>query len=40
MQLNKISFSFNEDSNEDFYYIYYFENKTKTEQKFNCFLNK
>ena len=40
MQSNKISFSFNEDSNEDSYHIYCFESKIKTEQKLNCFLNK
>ncbi len=40
MQLNKISFSFDEDSNEDFYHIYCFENEMKTEQELNCSLNK
>ncbi len=40
MQLNEISFSFNEDSNDDSYHTYYFENKMKTEQKLNCSLNE
>jgi len=40
MQLNEISFSFNEDSDDDFYHMYCFENKIKTEQKLNCFLNE
>jgi len=40
MQLNEISFSFDEDSNEDFYHTYYLKNKTKTEQELSCSLNK
>ncbi len=40
MQLNEISFSFDEDSNEDFYYTYYLKNKMKTEQELSCSLNK
>ncbi len=40
MQLNEISFSFNENSNNDSYYTYCLKNKMKTEQKLNCSLNK
>ncbi len=40
MQSNKISFSFNEDLNNDSYHTYCFEDKMKTEQKLNCSLNK
>ena len=40
MQSNKISFSFDEDSNDDSYHTYYLENEIKTEQKLNCFLNE
>jgi len=40
MQSNEISFSFNEDSNNDFYHMYYFENEMRTEQELNCFLNE
>ncbi len=40
MQSNKISFSFNEDLNNNSYHTYCFEEKMKTEQKLNCSLNK
>ncbi len=40
MQSNEISFSFDEDSNNDFYHIYCFKSKMKTEQKLNCSLNE
>ncbi len=40
MQLNEISFSFNEDSNDDSYHTYCFKNEMKTEQELNCSLNK
>ncbi len=40
MQSNEISFSFNEDSNNDSYYTYCLENETRTEQELNCSLNE
>ncbi len=40
MQSNEISFSFNEDSDKDFYHTYCLENEMKTEQELNCSLNK
>ncbi len=40
MQSNEISFSFNEDSNEDSYYTYFLENEMKTEQELSCSLNR
>ncbi len=40
MQLNEISFSFDENSNDDSYYIYCLENEMKTEQELNCSLNE
>jgi len=40
MQLNEISFSFDEDLNDDSYHTYCLESKIKTEQKLNCSLNK
>jgi len=40
MQLNEISFSFDEDSNDDSYHTYCFENETRTEQELNCSLNR
>jgi len=40
MQSNEISFSFNEDSDDDSYHTYCFKNKIKTEQELNCFLNE
>ncbi len=40
MQSNEISFSFNEDSDDDSYYTYYLESKMRTEQELNCFLNE
>ncbi len=40
MQSNEISFSFNEDSDNDSYHMYCLENEMKTEQELNCFLNE
>ena len=40
MQLNEISFSFNEDSNDDSYHMYCLESEIRTEQELNCSLNK
>ncbi len=40
MQLNEISFSFDEDSNDDSYHMYCFESEMRTEQELNCSLNK
>ena len=40
MQSNEISFSFDEDLNDDSYHTYCFENETKTEQELNCSLNE
>jgi len=40
MQLNEISFSFNEDSDDDSYYTYCLENEMRTEQELNCSLNE
>jgi len=40
MQLNEISFSFNEDSDDDSYYTYCLENEMKTEQELSCSLNE
>ncbi len=40
MQSNKISFSFDEDSDDDSYHMYCLENEMKTEQKLNCSLNE
>ena len=40
MQLNKISFLFDEDLNDDSYHMYCLESKMKTEQKLNCSLNE
>ncbi len=40
MQSNEISFSFNEDSDDDFYHMYCLENEMRTEQELNCFLNR
>jgi len=40
MQSNKISFSFNEESDDDFYYTYCLENEMRTEQELSCSLNK
>jgi len=40
MQLNEISFSFDEDSNDDSYHMYCLEDEMKTEQKLNCSLNR
>ncbi len=40
MQSNEISFSFNEDSDDDSYYMYDLESEMKTEQKLNCSLNE
>jgi len=40
MQLNEISFSFDEDSDNDSYHTYCLESEMKTEQELNCSLNK
>ncbi len=40
MQSNEISFSFDEDSNDDSYHMYCLENEMRTEQELNCSLNK
>ncbi len=40
MQLNEISFSFDEDSDDDFYHMYCLENEMRTEQKLNSSLNE
>ncbi len=40
MQSNEISFSFDEDSDDDFYHMYCLENEMKTEQELSCSLNK
>jgi len=40
MQSNEISFSFDEDSNDDSYYTYCFESEMRTEQELNCSLNE
>ncbi len=40
MQLNEFFFSFDEDSDNDFYYTYCLESKMKTEQKLNYSLNE
>jgi len=40
MQSNESSFSFNKDSDDDFYHMYCLESKMKTEQKLNCSLNE
>ncbi len=40
MQSNEISFSFDEDSNDDSYHTYCFENEMRTKQELNCSLNK
>ncbi len=40
MQLNEISFSFDEDSDDDSYHIYYLKSKMRTEQELNCSLNE
>ncbi len=40
MQLNEISFLFDEDSDDDSYHTYCLENKMRTEQELNCSLNK
>ncbi len=40
MQLNKISFSFDEDSDDDSYHTYCLEDEMRTEQELNCSLNK
>jgi len=40
MQSNEVSFSFDEDSNDDSYHIYYFKNEMRIEQELNCFLNE
>jgi len=40
MQLNEISFSFDEDSNDDSYHMYCLESEMRTEQELNCSLNR
>ncbi len=40
MQSNEISFSFDEDSDDDSYHMYCLEDEMKTEQELNCSLNK
>jgi len=40
MQSNEISFSFDEDSDNDSYHTYYLKNEMKTEQELNCSLNE
>jgi len=40
MQSNEISFSFNEDSDDNSYHTYCLENKIKTKQELNCSLNE
>jgi len=40
MQSNEISFSFDEDSDDDSYHTYCLENEMKTEQKLNYSLNE
>ena len=40
MQSNEISFSFNKNSDDDFYHTYCLESKMKTEQELNCSLNE
>jgi len=40
MQLNEISFSFDEDSNDDSYHMYCLESEMRTEQELEYSLNK
>jgi len=40
MQSNEISFLFDEDSDNDFYHIYCFEDEMRTKQELSCSLNK
>ncbi len=40
MQSNEISFSFDEDSDNDSYHTYCLKNEMKTEQELNCSLNE
>ncbi len=40
MQSNEISFSFDEDLDDDSYHMYCLESKTRTEQELNCSLNR
>jgi len=40
MQSNEISFSFDEDSDDDSYHTYCLENEIRTEQELNCSLNE
>jgi len=40
MQLNEISFSFDEDLKDDSYHTYCFESEMRTEQELNCSLNE
>jgi len=40
MQSNEISFSFDEDLDNDFYHTYCLEDEIRTEQELNCSLNE
>ena len=40
MQSNEISFSFNEDSDNDSYHTYCLKDEMRTEQELNCSLNE
>ncbi len=40
MQSNEISFSFDEDSDDDSYHTYCLEDEMRTEQELNCSLNE
>jgi len=40
MQSNEISFSFDEDSNDDSYHMYCLKNEIRTEQELSCSLNR
>jgi len=40
MQSNEISFSFDEDSDDDSYHTYCLENEMRTEQELSCSLNR
>ncbi len=40
MQSNEISFSFNEDSDDDSHHMYCLESEMRTKQELNCSLNE
>jgi len=40
MQSNEISFSFDEDSDDDSYHMYCLESEMRTKQELNCSLNE